>query len=69
VLVRAEQDAIAAHVDGFAEAKLIHVLPVDYLIADFPLYWKAIRGPAVVSVTFQFHSSPRFHSCPVHGYV
>src|ERR1700722_20170977 len=59
VRVRAEQDAIAAHVDGLAEADFIDILTVENLVANFPFDGEAIRGTAVVLVFFEFHSCPR----------
>src|SRR5271170_3188248 len=52
VLFGAEQDAIAAHVDGLAEADLVNVFPVEDLVAHFPLDGKAIRSATIVFFSF-----------------
>src|SRR5450755_3822316 len=56
VLVRDEQNAIAAHVDGLPRAGLVNVLPVEDLVADLPLDGEAILSATIVLVFFLFHT-------------
>ena len=58
VPVRGEQNAVAAHVDGFADTHFIGVLAVEDLVADLPLDGEAVRARRSFSSFSSFTPAP-----------
>src|SRR5258708_31016039 len=58
VLIRGEQNAVAAHVDGFPKTHFVRVLSIENLVANFPFYRKTIRSTALIFFLFRSHSTP-----------
>jgi hypothetical protein len=56
VPIGGKQDAVAAHIERFANAHVIRTFAVENLEADFPLDREPVRASAIVFVFFQSHN-------------
>ena len=56
VPIGSKQDAVAAHIERFADAHVIRTFAVENLKTDFPLDREPVRASAIVFVFFQSHN-------------